>query len=280
VKLLVTGAAGMLGRDVVAAAERTGHEVLAFGRTDLDVTDADAVRRAVADARPAAVVNCAAYTDVDGAEADERAAAELNCRAAGDVAAAAAAVGASIVQPSTDYVFDGAKRTPYLESDPTGPASAYGRSKLAGERAVMAANERHFVVRTSWLFGAAGRNFVDTMLALARDRDELKVVDDQVGCPTYTGHLAEALVQLAGGAAYGIHHIAGAGACSWFEFATEIFRQAELDVRVVPCTTEEFPRPAPRPAYSVLGSERPHPIRLPDWREGLAGYLSVRTATR
>ncbi|MEA2459820.1 MAG: dTDP-4-dehydrorhamnose reductase, partial [Thermoleophilaceae bacterium] len=162
----------------------------------------------------------------------------------------------------------------------TGPQSAYWRSKLAGERAVVAANDRHFVVRTSWLFGVAGRNFVDTMLGLGRDRDELKVVDDQVGCPTYTGHLAEALVRLAEGGAHGVHHIAGSGACSWFEFATEIFRQAALEVRTVPCTTGEFPRPAQRPAYSVLASERPGAIRLPDWRDGLASYLAERTPAR
>jgi dTDP-4-dehydrorhamnose reductase len=185
-----------------------------------------------------------------------------------------------VLQPSTDYVFDGTKRTPYVESDPTGPRSAYGRSKLAGERAVVKANERSFVVRTSWLFGVAGRNFVDTMLGLARDRDEARVVHDQVGCPTYAGHLADALVRLAGTDSYGIHHVAGGGACSWFEFAGEIFRQAGLEVRAVPCTTAEFPRPAPRPAYSVLGSERPDTARLPDWREGLASYLAERAIAR
>jgi dTDP-4-dehydrorhamnose reductase len=147
---------------------------------------------------------------------------------------------------------------------------------------VASQNERHFVVRTSWLFGGGGKNFVDTMLAVGRDRDELRVVEDQVGRPTYTGHLAAGLVELAAGSgAFGVHHLAAGGApCSWFEFATTIFRQAELDVRTVPCTTEEFPRPAPRPAYSVLDSERPDAIRLPDWREGLAAYLAERAAAR
>jgi dTDP-4-dehydrorhamnose reductase len=266
----------MLGRDVVGAAELAGHDVVGLARADLDVTDGGAVRSAFEAERPDAVVNCAAYTNVDGAEADEAAATLLNGAAVGYVAGVAAAVGASVVQPSTDYVFDGLKTSPYVESDPTAPRSAYGRSKLAGEHAVAGANDRHFVVRTSWLFGVAGKNFVDTMLGLGRDRDELKVVHDQVGCPTYTGHLAAALVRLATRSdAYGIHHVAGGGGeCSWFEFATEIFRQAEIDVRTVPCTTEEFPRPAPRPAYSVLGSERPDAIRLPDWREGLASYLA------
>jgi dTDP-4-dehydrorhamnose reductase len=270
----VTGAAGMLGREVVRAA--ADHELVALTRGDLDITDREAVERTIAEARPDVVINCAGFTDVDCAEAEEGAATLLNGDAAGYLAAAAPA----IVHPSTDYVFDGSKHTPYVESDPTGPRSAYGRSKLAGEQAVTAANARHFLVRTSWLFGAGGRNFVDTMLGLAGERDELKVVDDQVGCPTFAGHLAGALVKLAEGDAYGIHHVAGAGECSWFDFATEIFRRAEVDVRLVPCTTEEFPRPAPRPAYSVLGSERADAPRLPSWRDGLAAYLAERAPAR
>ena len=262
----------MLGREVVRAAAE--HEAVALTHAELDVTDRSAVESAVAEARPDVVINCAAFTDVDGAESHEEAATLLNGEAAGYLATAAPA----IVHPSTDYVFDGTKRTPYVESDRTDPRSAYGRSKLTGEQAVSAANPRHFVVRTSWLFGVGGRNFVDTMLGL--NRDEVRVVDDQVGCPTYAGHLANALVELAASGAYGVHHVAGSGECSWFEFASEIFRLADLDVRVVPCTTAEFPRPAPRPAYSVLGSERPDPIRLPDWREGLAAYLAERAPAR
>jgi dTDP-4-dehydrorhamnose reductase len=258
-----------------------GPDVIPMTRSDLDVTDAGAVRRAIEEARPDAVINCAAWTDVDGAEADEAAATELNGEAAGIVAAAAGEVGAAVVQPSTDYVFDGTKRTPYVESDAVAPQSAYGRSKLAGEQAVAAANERHFIVRTSWLFGPAGRNFVDTMLALGRERDELRVVDDQVGCPTYTGHLAEALRELVRSVAYGIHHVAGGGEpCSWFEFAGAIFEEAGVEVRLTPCTTEEFPRPAPRPSYSVLGSERPDAVRLPDWHSGLDEHLAARSVSR
>jgi dTDP-4-dehydrorhamnose reductase len=261
----------MLGREVVRAASE--HDVVALTHAELDVTDRDAVAAAAEDR---VVINCAGFTDVDGAEADEEAATVLNGAAPGHLAAVARA----IVHPSTDYVFDGTKRTPYVESDPTGPRSAYGRSKLAGEQAVAAANPRHFIVRTSWLFGVGGKNFVDTMLGLAGERDQLKVVADQVGCPTYAAHLARALVELAEGDAYGIHHVAGAGECSWFDFATEIFRRAEVDTRLVPCTTEEYPLPAPRPAYSVLGSERPDAIRLPSWRDGLAAYLAERAPAR
>jgi dTDP-4-dehydrorhamnose reductase len=274
-KVLITGAAGMLGQDVRRLAELTGHEVSALDRTALDVADADAVRDALRERRPDTVVNCAAWTDVDGAESAEANALRLNGDAAGIVAAAAADVGASVVLPSTDYVFDGTADRPYVESDPTAPLSAYGRTKLAGDRAALAANPRCFVVRTSWLFGAGGRNFVETMLGLA-GRDELRVVDDQVGSPTYTPHLADGLLRLAATDAYGIHHVTGDGHCSWFDFARAIFDGAGVDCAVTPVTSAEFPRPAPRPAYSVLGTERLDPIRLPDWRDGLRTYLSER----
>ena len=213
------------------------------------------------------MINCAAWTDVDGAEEHPDEALRVNRDGARNVAEAAGAV----VYVSTDYVFDGRGRTPYLESDPTGPLSSYGRSKLEGERATAAANQRHFIVRSSWLFGAGGKNFVETMLRLG---PEVRVVDDQVGCPTFTGHLAEALAALVEGEDFGVHHMAASGSCSWFEFAREIFARAGKDVEVAPCTTAEFPRPAARPAWSVLGSERGH--SLPHWRDGLQAYLGVR----
>jgi dTDP-4-dehydrorhamnose reductase len=276
VRLLVTGAGGMLGHDVVRAAG--AHEVIAFLHGELDVTDGDAVERWIADVRPDAVVNCAAWTDVDGAESDPDGAAAVNAAGAGNVARAAARHGARLVHVSTDYVFDGAKRTPYVESDATGPRSAYGATKLAGERAVAAAGGSHAIVRSSWLFGIRGRNFVETMLALGAARDELRVVDDQVGCPTATEALAPALLELAQRDAQGIFHVAGAGSCSWHEFALEIFRQAQVDCRVLPCTTAEMPRPAARPAFSVLATERPESPVLPPWQEGLASYLTMRKA--
>ncbi len=265
----------MLGHDVMSAA---GDEAVGLTRADLDVTDAAAVERAMLEIRPDAVINCAAYTDVDGAESDEATATLINGDGAGNVATAAAGVGAFVVQPSTDYVFDGEKREPYLETDATGPRTAYGRSKLAGEWTVAEGNPRHAIVRTAWLFGVHGKNFVDTMLKLD---GPLKVVDDQIGCPTYTGHLAEALLDLAESRRHtGIVHVAGGGECSWYEFASEIFRQAERDVEVAPCTTEEYPRPAPRPRYSVLRTIHPEAPRLPDWREGLEAYLTERAVAR
>ena len=264
----------MLGRDVAAAAERAGHEVVALARAQLDIADPKAVQTAIADARPDAVVNCAAWTDVDGAEEHEDQATRVNGDGAGHLAAAAP----YLVHVSSDYVFDGQGTEPYRENDPVGPLGAYGRSKLAGERAVQNADPGHAIVRSSWLFGAGGRNFVDTMLRLGAERDELRVVDDQIGCPTFTGHLAGALVTIAENRTKGILHVAGGGACSWFELAQATLQEQHITTRIEPCTTAEFPRPAPRPAYSVLASTRPEAPTLPPWRDGLRAYLRERAA--
>jgi dTDP-4-dehydrorhamnose reductase len=211
------------------------------------------------------VLHAAAWTDVDGAEADPAGAEAVNVLGTRNVAA----LGAPVVYYSTDYVFDGRKREPYLESDEPNPLSVYGRTKLAGEREI----RDGWIVRSSWLFGWTGKNFVRTMLDLGRERDEVRVVDDQVGSPTYVGHLAEAtrhVLELP----QGIWHVAADGECTWAEFAREIFGQAGIDCEVVPITTEELGRPAPRPACSVLRSERGNAPRLPHWREGLRDCLS------
>jgi dTDP-4-dehydrorhamnose reductase len=247
----------MLGQEVEAD--------LALTRAQLDVTHREAVRAAIGPGD--VVINCAAWTDVDGAEEHEAEALRINEDGARNVAE----VAGRVVYVSTDYVFDGTKREPYLPSDRVNPMSAYGRTKLAGERATAEANPRHHIVRTSWLFGPGGGNFVETILRLAAERDTLRVVDDQVGKPTYTGHLAQALVELSTREDFGIHHRAGGGQCSWFEFAREIVAKAGLDCDVQPCTTEEFPRPAPRPAYSVLAGGE-----LPTWQDGLEAYMGVR----
>jgi dTDP-4-dehydrorhamnose reductase len=278
VKVLIVGAAGMLGRDVVLAAGNAGHDVVGFGRTELDVTDAAALERKFGQERPDVVVNCAAWTDVDGAEDAEERATAVNGAGAGNVAAAAAAQGASVVYVSTDYVFDGAKGSPYVETDQPAPASAYARGKLAGEEATAAANKRHFVVRSAGLFGIGGRNFVETMLRLAEVQNEVLVVRDQVTSPTYTWHLAYGIVRLIEGVEFGIHHMAAAGACSWYDFAREIFEQAQVECKVLSATTDMLGRPAARPPYSALVSQREHAIELPPWQDGLAAYLSQRRA--
>jgi dTDP-4-dehydrorhamnose reductase len=270
----------MLGRDVTRAAAAVNHEPIPLGHDELDICDAEAVEAAVIQHNPGAVINCAAWTDVDGAESHFEEAMAANATGAGHVAAAAAALQVPVIHPSSDYVFDGSNPEGYVESDETGPLSAYGKSKLAGEREVVAANPRHFVVRASWLFGVNGRNFVDTMLGLADTQDEVVVVRDQVGCPTFTGHLAEGLVRLLDGEDYGVHHMAGGGRCSWYEFAVEIFAQAGVECRVLSATSDMLDRPAPRPAFSVLDTEREHPILLPDWHEGLRDYLAERAEVK
>ena len=279
-RFVITGAAGMLGQDLAAAAKGAGHDVVAFARAELDIADGTAVTEAIRGAGADVVVNCAAWTDVDGAERDEDGALAVNGAGAGNVARAASAYGAWTIHLSSDYVFDGTKRSPYVESDAVRPLSSYGRSKLAGEREVAAeAPERHTIVRSSWLFGAGGPCFPATILRLAAERDELKVVDDQIGCPTFTGHLAHALVGLATRQSppLGILHVAGGGICSWYEFAREIVAVSGVSCEVRTCTTAEMPRPATRPAYSALRSERDAPV-LPDWRRGLAEYMALTRA--
>jgi dTDP-4-dehydrorhamnose reductase len=272
VKLLVLGAGGMLGRDLVAAAERAGHEVTPLARAELDVTDAEAVEAAVGRAGPDWVANCAAYTRVDDAEREAEQAMRVNGEAAGVVARATAAAGATVLYPSTDYVFDGAKREGYVESDPVAPLSSYGRSKLAGERA----SAGGLVVRTSWLFGVGGRNFVETMLGLAERRKQISVVDDQVGGPTFTAHLAPALVAVMEGGVRGVRHASAGGSCSWREFAAAIFERTGAGIDLRGTTTEDFGAPAPRPHHSLLATEHADTPRLPHWSEGLDAYLAVR----
>jgi dTDP-4-dehydrorhamnose reductase len=275
-KVLIAGAAGQLARDMVLAAGNAGHDVVGFGRTEMDVADVDQIRRRLDLERPDMVINCSAWTDVDGAETAEEAAFAVNGSGAGNVAAGAHEVGAAVVFVSTDYVFDGQKGSPYVESDQPAPLSAYGRTKLAGEEATAAANRRHFIVRSAGLFGINGGNFVDTMLRLAESTNEVLVVRDQVTSPTYTWHLAYGLTRLIEGIEYGIHHMAAAGSCSWYEFAREIFEQAKTETKVLSGTTEMLGRPAPRPAFSALQSQREHAIELPSWHDGLAGYLAQR----
>lgn len=279
----MTGAAGMLGHDVRRSAERAGHELLLVDLPDLDITDERAVLAYYERESPEATINCAAWTDVDGAEANPGGARAVNAHGAGNLARAAAQAGTPLLHVSTDYVFDGnppfdgaGRPRPYVESDPTGPQSVYGETKLAGEREVLAASPRHTVVRTAWLYGVDGGNFVDTMLRLGGEREAVQVVTDQIGCPTWSGHLAPALVGLVERELSGLVHLAGGGRASWNELAAEVFRQAEVECRVEPCTTADMPRPAKRPHWSVMESEREEVIPMPDWRDGLAGYLAAR----
>jgi dTDP-4-dehydrorhamnose reductase len=277
-RILLTGAGGMLGHDVVGVANAAGIECVGLTHAELDIADAPKVAASLERAAPDVVVNCAAWTNVDGAESELRTAVAINGDGAGNVAAAARRIGAWTIQISSDYVFDGTKHVPYVESDPTEPLSGYGRSKLAGEQAVAReAPDAHTIVRSSWLFGEHGHCFPATIMRLADERDELTVVDDQVGCPTFTGHLAHALLTLCQTRPPGVLHVAGGGSCSWYELAKQVVVRAGRQTKVIPGKTADQRRPAPRPAYSVLGTERAGAAPpLPHWREGLAEYMASR----
>jgi len=271
---LVTGAGGMLGRDLVSVLSAAGHDVTAARRADLDITDATAVKAAVAGHD--VVVNAAAWTDVDGAEADEAAATAVNGTGTRHIAAACAATGARLLHVSTDYVFPGDATAPYPEDAPTDPVNGYGRSKLAGEVAVRdLLPDTGYIVRTAWLYGAHGPNFVATMLRLAQSRDIVDVVDDQRGQPTWSFALAEQLVRLGlaavdGTARAGAYHGTASGETTWFGLARAVFEEAGLNpARVHPTTSDKFVRPARRPAFSVLGHDRwaaAGLAPLPHWR--------------
>ncbi|MBW7475047.1 dTDP-4-dehydrorhamnose reductase [Paenibacillus oenotherae] len=275
-RILVTGANGQLGRELVNLS-LDGIEIRGFGRDTLDITNLAQCREVFAGYKPQIVIHCAAYTAVDKAESEPDEAFRVNAVGTRNVAVAAREIGAKLCYISTDYVFDGMGSTPYNEIDRTNPRTVYGKSKLAGEQAVTSLHDRYFIVRTSWVYGKYGNNFVQTMLKLAGERDHLKVVHDQVGSPTYTLDLALFLLELAGTDYYGIYHASNSGVCSWYEFAQAIFEDSGLTrMQLEPCTTDEFPRPAPRPAYSVMDHSAIRTNGLADlrhWRDALNHYL-------
>lgn len=288
-RLALIGGNGMLARKVRELAP-SQYEVVGFDLPEFDLTDRAQVLAEMARLQPEVIINCAAFTNVDGCETQEELANRVNGAGPGYLAEAAQMVGAVLVHISTDYVFAGDKGSPYLETDPTGPLSAYGRSKLAGEEAIAASGlRRYFILRTSWLYGPGGKNFVETMLRLAAERDELRIVADQVGSPTYTGDLTQAIYHLLAGmersGSYGLYHFSNLGETSWHGFAEEIVTQARhqgelLRVeRVMPITTSDYPLPAPRPAYSVFSKAKylaATGASIPDWRESISVYLRER----
>ena len=285
-RLALIGAGGMLG-SMVARSAPAEWEVLSLQRPEFDLTDRQQVDEVLNRLAPQVIINCAAFTQVDACETQEELATRINGEGPGYLAAAAKRLGAVLVHLSTDYVFDGSKAAPYREDDPTNPLSAYGRSKRAGERAILESGlEQHFIIRTSWLFGPGGKNFVETILRLAQEREELRVVADQVGSPTYTADLAEAIFRLLATQAFGIYHMSNQGACSWYEFAGEIVAQftrlsGQLKVKnIVPITTLDYPLPAKRPSYSLLSQSKYQTsvgAALPPWRDALQRYLVARS---
>src|ERR1017187_8627953 len=277
-KVVVFGASGLLGQELVRELRADGvqgEQVTALSSKDADLRDRARVREVIVDSRPDWILLSAAYTDVDGCESDRDLAFAVNCEGAVNVAEAAREAGSRLLFLSTDYVFDGSKGSPYQTSDARNPASVYGASKARAEERLLEILPEVCIVRTSWLFGHGGKCFPATILKLAATRPEISVVNDQRGSPTFTRDLAAALAELCRASARGIVHVTNSGNCTWYEFAIEIVRESGLPTVVKPVTTAEFPRPARRPAYSVLSPDSLHAydIHMPEWQDALRRYL-------
>ncbi|MFP7412682.1 dTDP-4-dehydrorhamnose reductase [Priestia filamentosa] len=276
-KILITGANGQLGKELVELLSTKDFDVYGCSRDDMDITNSEQVQEVINRINPEVILHCAAHTKVDVAESEPEEAYSINAYGTRNVAVAAENIGAKFVYVSTDYVFDGSGIEPYLEFSPTSPLGVYGKSKLAGEEFVKHLHSKFFIVRTSWVYGKYGNNFVKTMLKLGAEKDELSVVADQIGSPTYTVDLAQAILEMIETEKYGVYHFSNSGSCSWYEFAQAIFEEAGIVVKVNPCTTADFPRPAQRPAYSVFShmSLRLNGFKKPRaWRDGLVHYLN------
>lgn len=278
-KVLVTGAGGMLARDIIPCLSEQGYEILAVPHSELDIADFGAIEATTGSFEPELIINCAAYTKVDEAEKAEHWALLVNGIGVQNLCIACQESDIALVHFSTDYVFDGSKESPYTIYDNTSPINAYGRSKLLGEKYILWLLGKFYIVRSSWLFGLHGRNFVETMLEIGQREQQVSVVNDQRGCPTWTYHLAKAVVDLIDTGRYGVYHVTNSDSATWFDFSKEVFRLSGMDIEVLPIISEQFPRPAKRPRNSVLD---PFPLpqifgcEMPSWREALGEYLSQR----
>lgn len=271
-KVLLTGSKGMLGQDLSAVLEDEGYEVIETVRENLDITDYNQIKKSLNFYNPDIVIHCAAYTNVDGAESDLKTAQNINAKGTENIAKICSEKDIILIYISTDYVFDGTKNKPYLPSDKTNPVNNYGKTKLEGENAVQKYCKKYYIVRTSWLYGHYGKNFVETMISLV-DKPELKVVDDQIGCPTWTMELSNGIVKLLElMPEFGIYHICSSGYTSWYGFAKEIFKLIGRKVNLKPCKTKEFPRPAKRPFYSVMDNQG----ICRNWKAALEDYINLR----
>jgi dTDP-4-dehydrorhamnose reductase len=282
-KVLVTGAGGMLANDLVSLLAERGYEVFAPPEDMLDVTHLDVVRAVAVSCEPEIIVNCAAYTKVDDAETEEQQALTVNGFGVQNLCLVCQERDIPLVHFSTDYVFDGTKEGPYTIYDEPNPVGAYGRSKLLGEKYILWLLSKFYLIRTTWMFGTYGRNFIDTMLEIGQRQKKISVVNDQRGCPTWTRHLGEAVIDLIGTGRYGVYHITNSEPTTWFDFAQEIFRLSGMDIELVPVTSDQFPTPARRPLNSVLD---PFPLpqllgrEMPSWREGLREHLKQRNMVK
>ena len=270
-KILVTGAKGMLGQDLCPILEDEGYEVIETDVDTLDITNPDNVRKVLTENKPDYVIHLAAYTNVDKAEEDEKTAYKINAEGTKNLAKTCKELDITIIYISTDYVFDGTKKGKYLPLDTPNPQNIYGKTKLAGEIEV-AKNEKYYITRTSWLYGIHGKNFVETMISL-KDKEEVKVVDDQIGCPTWTVELANGIVKIIKNQMpYGIYHVCGSGETSWYGFAKKIYELGGWSVNLKPCTTQEFPRPAKRPENSIMENNN----LCRNWQTALKEYMELR----
>jgi len=279
-KLLIIGCNGMLGHDMVAEARKAGHVVFCVDHPEIDITKPESVKSHAETFRPEAIINCAAYTAVDLCETNRETAFAVNGAGAGNIARAASGIGAKLVHISTDYVFDGRAMKPYVEDDPTGPATVYGQSKLEGEKLVGNNCTRAFILRIAWLYGKNGNNFVKTIRSIAAknvtDNKPLRVVNDQWGTPTWTVEVCRQILKLLETGHYGLYHATNEGMCTWFDFAKKIVASANIPCEVLPCTTKELPRPAPRPQYSVLENRNLKKLGLnimQDWEKAFEEFL-------
>lgn len=271
-KVLVTGANGMLGQDLCPILEDCGYEVVETDVDTLDITNFDMTKKVISNEKPDILVHCAAYTNVDKAEEEQELAHKINGVGTENLAKVCGNNDITMIYISTDYVFDGKNQEKYLPTDKTNPINIYGKTKLEGEIAVQKYCKKFYITRTAWLYGIHGKNFVETMISLA-DKPELKVVDDQIGCPTWTVELADGIVKLLDeGMDYGIYHLCGSGETSWYGFAKEIFKLTGLSVNLKPCTTDEFPRPANRPKHSVMENNN----LCRNWKRALKDYINLR----
>jgi len=276
-KILLTGASGQLG--VAMQSALGAHDLIPLTKEKLDITDFVQVQTVAKELRPDCILNAAAYTNVDGAEMNVRLAYAVNALGPRNLAVVAATLDIPLMHVSTDYVFDGRSSVPYHEFDRTNPLSAYGASKLAGEEAIRSLHRRHFIARTAWLYHTVGRNFPKTITALAK-HPVVRVVNDQIGSPTYAPHLALALARLLDTTAYGTYHLAGQGQATWYELTCELYRRLGIATPVEPAKSSEFPRPAPRPRFAALTTIQSPCIRLPVWQEGVAEYASCILAVK
>ena len=276
-KIVITGAKGMLGHDLARVLD--GHDLFLFDSKSLDITDMDVGKEKVLSVKPDILINAAAFTDVDACESQFDDAYKVNASGVRNLALVCSELDIPLVHISTDYVFKGDKNTPLVEDDPVGPNTAYGKTKLKGEEFIQEVLDKYFIIRTAWLYGHDGANFVETMLSLSETNDELNVVNDQVGSPTFTSDLAVKIGELIDSDKYGIYHVTNSGSCSWQDFAVLIFKLSNISIKVNPVLTVEFPRPAPRPKYSVLSNQKLidngfKPLR--SYSEALEEYLKER----